>query len=54
MIHGSRRVSVYQLVFPIGQSMRSCGGAVMLNTSAAVKPQDKKKEGKEGRSTKSG
>jgi hypothetical protein len=54
MIHGSRRVSVYQLVFPVGQSMRSCGGPVMPNSGAAVKPQDKKKEGKEGRSTESG
>jgi hypothetical protein len=45
---------VYRLEFPVGQSTRSCGGAVTPNTDAAVKPQDKKKEGKEGGSTKSG
>jgi hypothetical protein len=37
-------LSVYQLDFPVGQPMRSCGGAVMPNTGAGMKHLDGNKE----------
>jgi hypothetical protein len=37
-------VSVYQLEFPVGQPMRSYGGAVMPNTGAGVKSLDVNRE----------